>query len=131
MMRQLRSMASVCLLMAMTLAVGCATPMTSELPGENVTYTRQATQGDVRADVDSVIEAAESVMALMQMDIGEVELREGAHVLPGRTSTGRMVRITVFPYEDEQTSQLRVRIGSFGDQQLSNELYRRIVNRLE
>lgn len=132
-MRQVRGVTGWCVLLALVFAAaGCATTLDSEqMPGEYVQYVRGGTEGVLHADPQRIIEAAGAVMVQMQMEMQDPQVDENdVLTLVGNTATGERVRITATPYEDG-TTLLRVRLGTFGDQQLSNELYRRIASRAE
>ncbi|MEX1017213.1 MAG: DUF3568 family protein [Phycisphaeraceae bacterium] len=121
--------ATLLTLIALTSA-GCLAVAAAGAAGAGVAYVRGASQGLVKADPATVIEAGEAVVDGMDMTVISSEADQATGELRGRTATDKAVNISA-TREGDGVSKVRVRVGTFGDRQLSDELYRRIANRLE
>jgi hypothetical protein len=87
-------------------------------------------QGELKADVDAappaVIAATEKAFRdlIWSKDIIQASATDG--LATARTATGKEVKVTVVAKEP-QGSKVGIRIGTFGDENLSRLLYDRII----
>lgn len=87
-------------------------------------------QGELKADVDATPQAVITATEKAFRDLIWAKETASASVTDGlataRTATGREVKVTVVTNTPE-VSTLAIRIGTFGDENLSRLLYDRII----
>jgi hypothetical protein len=111
-------------------SVGCvAVAVGAAAAGGTVAYVR----GDLEANYESTLEQVHeaSVAAINHLGfslISDRGDRTGGDII-ARTAEDRRIQLTIRPLGDQLT-QARIRVGTFGDQELSMRLHKEIRQRL-
>lgn len=112
-------------------SVGCvAVAVGAAAAGGTVAYVRGGLEANYEASLERVQDA--SVAAIDDLGfslISDRGDRTGGDII-ARTGQDRRIEITVRPLGDQLT-QARIRIGTFGDQDLSMRIHERIRDRLK
>jgi hypothetical protein len=129
-MHTIRSIALVVALGLFTMtSAGCLAVAAAGAAGAGVAYMMGDLKGTVDASPTQAVQAAEGAL----QDMGITVLTSNADDLEGtitaRTARDRRVRIDV-KRETASTSNVSIRIGTFGDEALSREIYDRLRQRL-
>ena len=109
------------------LASGCA--VTAASTGLGVAYAKGNLESLVPAPSDEVLTATEA--ALDQLGIFRVATDfEGASAkVLGRTPEGKKVQVRIIP-KGKNASKVAVRVGTFGNQRLRNEIFAGVYDQL-
>ena len=119
----------------LALALGASTTLTAcehlrQTPGPDGTaYSFCHLDAMVHADPKRVVEAAESALHEMdiQVDTSAASGLDGRVV--GRTALNKRIEITV-ERQDSETTKYSIQVGSFGDEAISREIYEKMKTKL-
>lgn len=132
-MKSARKFLAVAILASLTLSLmlltGCLAAAAAGAAGAGVAYAKGDTAGLVKAEPAEVMDAARAAFGEVGVFVTGTSVEPRKSQLRGRTAADQSVRVTVTTQEGG-LNELSVRVGTFGDEALSAELYRRIVNRL-
>lgn len=92
-------------------------------------YIQGALQGTVDASPQKFIDAAQATLKEMGFAVQETAADEAEGHINARTANDRDINITA-EKKTENTTSVRIRIGTFGDEELSREIYNRTVEKL-
>ena len=126
-----RGMAIGAVLVTMVmLLTGCAALMVGAAAGgaaAGALYYKGELKADVDATPQAVMAATEKAFRDLIWTKETVEASATDGLATAHTATGKEVKVTVFT-KTPQVSELGIRIGTFGDENLSRLLYDRIVS---
>lgn len=109
---------------------GCLALATGAAAGAaGVAYAQGALRGSVEANPQEFIQAAEDTLREMGITIQEAAADEAEGHIDAQTANDRDIDITA-RREDAGRSEVSIRVGTFGDEELSRDIYNRIVARL-
>jgi hypothetical protein len=130
MMALLKSIGSGLLLMVLaSLLTGCGVLFMGAAAGSvaGALYYQGELKADVEASPQAVITATEKAFRDLIWAKETASATEFDGLATARTATGKEVKVTVVAKEP-QVSTIGIRIGTFGDENLSRLLYDRIVS---
>jgi hypothetical protein len=130
MMALLKRIGSGLLLMVLTsLLTGCGVFFMGAAAGSvaGALYYQGELKADVEASPQAVITATEKAFRDLIWAKETASATEFDGLATARTATGKEVKVTVVAKEP-QVSTIGIRIGTFGDENLSRLLYDRIVS---
>jgi hypothetical protein len=130
MMALLKRIGSGLLLMVLTsLLTGCGVLFMGAAAGSvaGALYYQGELKADVEASPQAVITATEKAFRDLIWAKETASATEFDGLATARTATGKEVKVTVVAKEP-QVSTIGIRIGTFGDENLSRLLYDRIVS---
>lgn len=121
-----------CVALALTAGVGgtgCAAMSSGAATEAGVKYVFGDLKGTLPADVGHTFDVANEVIEDMGLRIERSEVTEIDGDLVAYTARDRKIHLRVDSIDDAQ-SQLSIRIGSLGDENLSLRIYQRIEEAL-
>lgn len=92
-------------------------------------YIQGALQGKVEASPQRFIEAAEGTLEEMGFTVRESASDEAEGHIDARTANDRDISVTA-KKETDNTTAVSIRVGTFGDEELSRDIYNRTVEKL-
>jgi hypothetical protein len=123
-----RGWLTLCLGGSLAFLPGCVLPEAGSAP-EVAAYARGDLEANLATDYDQVIEAARG--ALRDLEFPKVSENQdaGKAVLVSRTATDKPVELTITNSGKKLTS-IKIRVGVFGDEELSRVVLEKIKARL-
>jgi hypothetical protein len=91
-------------------------------------YYKGELKADVEASPQAVITATEKAFRDLIWAKETASASEFDGLATARTATGKEVKVTVVVAKEPQVSTIGIRIGTFGDENLSRLLYDRIIS---
>jgi hypothetical protein len=131
MMALLKRIGSGLLLMVLaSLLTGCGVLFMGAAAGSvaGAFYYQGELKADVEASPQAVITATEKAFRDLIWAKETASASEFDGLATARTATGKEVKVTVVVAKEPQVSTIGIRIGTFGDENLSRLLYDRIVS---
>ncbi len=93
-------------------------------------YVMGSLDGTVPGTPEKVVEASESVLKDKEVHIVSKDATGLDGTIIAKTALEKRIEVTV-KRQDEKTSTISIRVGTFGDQALSRELFEKIKARLQ
>jgi len=118
------------LLSVLLAASGCVAIVAGGAGAGTMAYLRGELQGSVAADINRTQRAVEQVVAAKGLNKISAESDDLSGEVIARTSDDRRVRITL-KRGGERITEVRIRVGTFGDETLSRDLFEAIRSRAE
>jgi hypothetical protein len=118
------------LLALLVAASGCVAIVAAGAGAGSVAYLRGELRGSVAADIGSTQRAAEQVVAAKGLIQVSAESDDLSGEIIARTADDTRVRIGL-KKSGERITEVRVRVGVFGDEVLSRDLFEAIRTRAE
>ncbi len=126
-MKQVKMFAVFFLLGA--LLSGCVALAAAGAAGAGVAYLKGELNGTLEASPQEVVDAAQATIEEMGFSVISARASEVDGRVEGRTANDRDITIEV-DRQNEGTSDISIRVGTFGDEELSREIYNRIQQRV-
>jgi hypothetical protein len=120
----------------LTLALGAVTSLSGCLVAAagagaaGTAYVMGSLDGTVPGTPEKVIDASESVFKDKEVHILSKDATGLDGTIIAKTALDKRIEVTV-KRQDEKTSTISIRVGTFGDQELSRELFEKIKARLQ
>ena len=131
-MRKLVTMTAVLLMIGATglTAGGCLYAAAAAAGAGAYAYVQGESRANVEGSVREVARAAEAAVESLDMFLVSSEADDLRAEVRAETRGGKDVRIRIERLTDS-SSELRIRVGAFGDKDIGRAVYDRIVERLE
>ncbi len=110
-------------------STGCVAILAGGAGAGAVAYVRGEAKGNVNASVDRTAQAVSAVVSEMNLNLIQSTSDEVSAEFTARTADDKRVRINLASAGNNIT-EVRVRIGTFGDETLSRDIFNRIEARL-
>jgi hypothetical protein len=118
------------LLSLLLAASGCVAIVAGGAGAGTMAYLRGELQGSVAADIGRTQRAAEQVVSAKGLVQVSAESDDLSGEIVARTADDKQVRIALKRSSDRVT-EVRIRVGTFGDETLSRDLFESIRARAE
>jgi hypothetical protein len=121
---------------SLALALGAATSLSGCLVAAagagaaGTAYVMGSLDGTVPGTPEKVVEASESVFKDKEVHILSKDATGLDGTIIAKTALDKRIEVTV-KRQDEKTSTISIRVGTFGNQELSRELFEKIKARLQ
>ena len=93
-------------------------------------YVMGSLDSSVPGNPEKVVEVSESVLKETDIHVVSKDATGIDGTIVGKTALDKKIQITV-KRQDEKTSAISIRVGTFGDRELSQELFEKIRARLQ
>ncbi len=121
---------SALLLSMLVITSGCVAIVAGGAGAGTMAYLRGELQGSVAADIGRTQRAAEQVVSAKGLVQVSAESDDLSGEIIARTADDKRVRIALKRSSDRVT-EVRIRVGTFGDEMLSRDLFESIRARAE